>query len=168
MSIGPKLDDAINNSDVMRRTLFSLIFVARTKTTKYYAWSIIKNLIAELKSDYDFLKYIHIDEIEKLEDDIDDIKVISKFDQIPPSQIGQAVQEIVDIFRTKMGNKAGYFFLTEFKEILGERYYTVLKKMGVDLRLIDLQKEIYGWDSERHKIQKQYDSNIAYIRDNKD
>ena len=35
--------------------------------------------------------------------------------------------------------------------------------MGVDLRLIDLQKEIAGIDTEDYKIRDKIDSNIAYL-----
>lgn len=150
-------------SDVIKHTLYSLIVVARPKSSKDYAWSIIKRLLAELKKDYDFLKFIHIGEIENLEDNIDDINVVSDFNDVEPKRIGQAIQNIIDIFKTRMGNKAGYFFLTEFKETLGYTYYFIISDMGVDLRLIDLQKTIYGWDSQKHKIKEKFDSNIAYI-----
>ena len=153
----------INHSDVIKHTLYSLIVVARPKSSIDYAWSIIKRLLAELKTDYDFLKYIHIDEIENLEDTINDIAVTSGLNDIEPKKIGQAIQNIIDIFKTRMGNKAGYFFLTEFKETLGNEYYSIIKEMGVDLRLIDLQSKIYGWDSGKHKIKDKFDSNIAYI-----
>lgn len=156
-------NEDIQNSDVIRRTLYSLVFVARSKTSKDYAWSIIKRLLSELKTEHDFLKYIHIDEIETLEGTIDDITILSDFDDVDPKRIGEAIQNIVDTFKTRMGKKAGYFFLTEFKETLGYKYHTIIKKMGVDLRLIDLHKEIYGWDSEKHRIKDRFDSNIAFI-----
>ena len=153
----------IKNSDVIKRTLFSLIYVARLKTSKDYAWSIIKNLLTELKKDHDFLKYISIDEIKNIKDTIDDITVSSDFNNIDSNKIGEVIQNIVDIFKTRMGVKAGYFFLTEFKDKLGDEYHTVIKKMGVDLRLIDLQYEIYGWDSGKYKIKDKHDTNIAYL-----
>ena len=131
----------IQNSDVIKRTLFSLIFVARSKTSKDYAWSIIKKLLVELKENYSFLKYIKIDDIEKLENNICDIKVFSDFNNVEPKRIGSAIQNIIDIFKKRMGKKAGYFFLAEFKEVLGEEYHTIIKKMGVDLRLINYKKK---------------------------
>jgi len=58
--------ESVPNSDVIKRTLFSLIYVSRSKTTKDYAWTIVKNLLLDLKENYDFLKYIHIKEIKYL------------------------------------------------------------------------------------------------------
>ena len=156
----------IQKTDVIKRTLYSLIYVSRSKTSKDYAWSIIKRIIEELKADYDFLKYIKIGEIDKLNDSINDICVMSDFNKVESKRIGSAIQRIIDTFKTRMGNKAGYFFLTEFKEILGDEYHLIIKEMGVDLRLIELQSSIYGWDSGKHKIKSSYDSNIAYIEKN--
>ena len=158
--------NAVQNSDVIRHTLFSLIYVARSKTTKNYAWAIAKNLLIELRENYNFLEYIRIDETKNLRDTIDDISVISDFDDIDSKQIGEAIQSLVDLYKTRMGNKAGYFFLTEFKKALGEEYHSIIKKMGVDLRLIDLQKEIAGMDTEGYKIRDKRDSNIAFLEKN--
>jgi len=158
-----KKADRAQNSEVIKRTLFSLISVAQSKTSKDYAWSITKRLLTELKTDYDFLKYIRVNEIEKLADTIDDITVKSDFNNVEPKKIGDAIQNIVDVFKTRMGKKAGFFFLTEFKNALGEEYHSIIKKMGVDLRLIDLQNEIYGLDDGKYKIKDEYDSNIGYL-----
>ena len=163
-----KKNQKVKNSDIIKRTLFSLIYVARSKTPKDYAWSIIKQLLTELKKDHDFLKYIQIDDIEKLENTIDDITVLSDFNNIQSQNIGKAIQNIVDVFKNRMGSKAGYFFLTEFKEALGDEYHSILKEIGVDLRLIDLQKEIYGLESGEYKIKDKFDSNIAFLEKNGD
>lgn len=153
----------VKNSEVIKRTLYSLFFVARSKTSKDYAWSMIKRLLTELKTDYIFLKYIQIGEIEKLTENIDDITIMSDFNNVEPQKIGSAIQNLVDIFRTRMGAKAGYFFLTEFKEALGEKYNLIIKNMGVDLRLLDLRNEIYGWAPGEYKIKDKHDSNIGYL-----
>ena len=163
MNERPKKADRAQNSEVIKRTLFSLNSVARSKTSKDYAWSITKRLLTELKTDYDFLKYIRVNEIEKLADTIDDITVKSDFNNVEPKKIGDAIQNIVDVFKTRMGKKAGFFFLTEFKDVLGDEYHSIIKKMGVDLRLIDLQNEIYGLDDGKYKIKDEYNSNIGYL-----
>ena len=155
----------IKNSDVIKHTLFSLVSVANSKTSKDYAWSIIKKLLVELKRDHAFLKYIHIDEIKNLDNTMDDINVLSDFDSVEPKRIGQAIQNIVNLFKIRMGKKAGYFFLTEFKKVLGKEYHSIIKEMGVDLRIIDLQKDI----TFNHKIvnlldaHKKLDNTISQI-----
>ena len=153
----------VKNSDIIKCTLFSIIYVARSKTSKDYAWSIIRGLLTELKAEYDFLKYIHIADIENLADTMDDITVMPDFNQVEPKKIGKAIQNIVDIFKTRMGKKAGYFFLAEFKEVLGDRYHSIIKKWGVDLRISEIKDDIYGWDSEKYRIKDDEDTNIAFI-----
>jgi hypothetical protein len=35
--------------------------------------------------------------------------------------------------------------------------------MGVDLRLVELQNELYGVDTDKYKIKDDINSNIAYV-----
>ena len=156
----------VENSDVIKHILFSLVNIAGDKTSEDYAWSIVKNLLKELKETYDFLRFIRIDDLEYLENTIDDITVMSDMDHINPIELGKAIQNIIDVFRMRMGNKAGYFFIQEFKNDLGEKYHSIIKKMGVDLRLSDLQNELSGFDSREYKIKDDSDSNIAFIEKN--
>ena len=155
--------DETDNSDIMKRTLYSLVTVAITKTSDDYAWSTIKKLLNELKNDYDFLKYVQIGELEDLDNNIDDINIVSHMNAIEKKELGQAIQDLVDLYKKYLGKKAGYFFISEFKEILGERYHLIIKSIGVDLRLIDLQNEIYSIDSKKYKIKDDGSSNIAFV-----
>ena len=155
--------DEADNSDIMKRTLYSLVTVAITKTSDDYAWSTLKKLLNELKNDYDFLKYVQIGELEDLDNNIDDINIISHMNTIEKKELGQAIQDLVDLYKKYLGKKAGYFFISEFKEILGERYHLIIKSIGVDLRLIDLQNEIYSIDSKKYKIKDDGSSNIAFV-----
>jgi len=158
-----KIIRQIHNSDIIKHVIFSLVKVATVKTSEDYAWSIVKNLLRDLESDFDFLKFVYIDDLENLENNTDDIVVITDVDEIDPKKIGNAIQKIIDIFKEKMGSKAGFFFLREFEKILGEEYTNEIKKIGVDLRLIDLQKQIYGMGDSQYKIKNTSDSNIAFI-----
>jgi hypothetical protein len=162
-------DNVINvtNSEIIKKILYSLILVAKSKTSKDYAWGIIKNLLIDMSYDYSFLQYIHIGNLDNINDNIDDISVIIDFDSIEPKKIGETIQKIINLFRERLGRKAGYFFLSEFKEVLGNHYYEIIKKMGVDLRLIDLHEEIYGYGQESYEIKDKYNSNIAYLEKRK-
>ena len=155
----------VDKTDVIKKVLFSLVNVSTPKSSKDYAWSIIKTLLTELREKYDFLKYIEIDELDYLKNTIDDIKIKQGMNRVAPRQIGKAIQDIIDIFKTRMGTKAGYHFISEFKENLGEEYHTLIKKMGVDLRLIDLQNELVGMmKNTDYKIKEDSTgSNIAFL-----
>ena len=53
--------------------------------------------------------------------------------------------------------------MKEFQDYLGEDYRSIIKSMGVDLRLADLQDELGGWDSKQYTIKDDADVNIAFI-----
>ena len=153
----------LDNAHVIKRTLMSLIYVATTKTSDDYAWSSIKKLMNELRGTYDFLKYIQIKDIKHLRYKIDDINIQSNLNNIEPMELGKAIQDIIDLLKKYLGKKAGYFFIQEFREVLGEEYHKIIKSMGVDLRLVELQDELYGVDTGKYKIKDDSNSNIAYV-----
>lgn len=77
--------------------------------------------------------------------------------------MGRAIQNLVDVLKRHLGKRAGYFFMKEFQDDLGEDYRSIIKSMGVDLRLADLQDELGGWDSKQYTIKDDADVNIAFI-----
>jgi len=151
------------NSDVLKRTLMSLIIVARSKTSDDYAWASTKKLLNELRTKYDFLTSVSIGDISKINYVIDDISILSSFDKIEATDVGRAIQDIIDLLKKYLGKKAGYFFIQEFKEVLGEEYYQVIKNMGVDLRLVELQNEMSGIKIDEYRIKDSGSSNIAFV-----
>lgn len=153
----------LDNQHIVKRTLMSLIYVATTKTSDDYAWSSIKKLMNELRETYDFLKYIQIKDIKQLRYTIDDITIEPTLNNIEPRELGKAIQDIIDLLKKYLGKKAGYFFIQEFREVLGEEYNRIIKSMGVDLRLVELQNELYGVDTGKYKIKDDSNSNIAYV-----
>ena len=64
-----------------------MISVAKSKTSKDYAWGIIKNLVLEMSVDYDFLHYIQIDKLDNLKGSIDDISVMLDFDTVESTMV---------------------------------------------------------------------------------
>lgn len=153
----------VNNSEIIRHTLFSLITVSSLKTTDDYAWSVVKTLLKEESEKYNFLKYISIGNIEEIGYLMEDIKVKNDINKISSSQIGKAIQSLIDLVKKKLGSKAGYFFLQEFKSTLGVRYYMILQDMGVDLRLIELQSKLFGVGGSEYKIKEDKNSNIGFV-----
>jgi len=164
-------DDAealdIANSEVIKHTLISLIIVASSKTSNDYAWAVIKKLLRELKTNYSFLRFIEIGDISSLNYSIEDISVSYDFDKVKSKQVGMSIQNLIDLFKKYLGTKAGYFFIEEFKNVLGEKYHDIIKKMDVDLRLIELQNELFGLEIKDYKIRESYGSNIAFVEKTK-
>jgi hypothetical protein len=153
----------IDNSEILKHTLFSLIHVATLKTSDDYAWASVKKLIRELKDKYTFLEYIEIGNIAYLNYNIEDIKISSEMNDINPKEVGKAIQDIVDLVKKYLGEKAGYFFIQEFREILGDTYHSIIKKMGVDLRLVELQDQYSYLETGKYKIKDDKNSNIGFV-----
>ena len=153
-----------NNSEIIRYTLFSLITVATSKTSDDYAWSSIKNILKKSEKNYHFLQYVAIGDLEDIDYIMEDIKINSDINSIHPRDLGRAIQDIIDSLKTKLGKKAGYFFLDEFKSKLGEEYHSIIKSIGVDLRLIELQQQIGGLRESGYQLKDSKDSNIAFIK----
>lgn len=104
----------VKNTEIFKHTLISIINVASLKTSDNYAWSSQKKLIKDLNPNYDFLRYIHIANIEELTYSTDDIKIDNKINYINPKKIGKAIQDLVDLLKKYLGKKADYFFISEF------------------------------------------------------
>ena len=153
----------IKNSDILKNTLMSLIKVARSKTSDDYAWSSIKKLLIELNTKYTCLRFVHIGKINEINYNINDIIIDDDFERIESLELGKAIQDIIDLLKKYLGKKAGYFFIQEFKSVLGERYYNIIKDIGVDLRLVELQNEFSGVDTRGFKIKDSGSSNIAFV-----
>ena len=153
----------IDNSEILKHTLFSLIHVATLKTSDDYAWASIKKLIRELKSNYSFLQHVQIGSLSYLKYTMEDIQISAEINNIDPKELGKAIQEIVDLVRKYLGEKAGYFFIQEFREILGDTYHSIIKKMGVDLRLVELEDQYSYFESGKYKIKDDKNSNIAFF-----
>lgn len=153
-----------DNSSIIKHSLYSLIYVATTKTSDEYAWTTMKEILFELTKKYDFLENVKIKNNEDINYKIDDIKISDNINKIQASKIGDALQDFIDILKERLGSRAGYFFLQEFKQILGEEYHDLIKSMGVDLRLISLKQELKDLESGEYHIKDDRNSNIAYIK----
>jgi hypothetical protein len=153
----------IDNSEILKHTLFSLVHVSSLKTSDDYAWAAVKKLIRELKNKYLFLNYIQIGNISYLNYTIEDIKISPEINDIDPKELGKAIQDIVDLVKKYLGEKAGHFFIQEFREILGDTYHSIIKKMGVDLRLVELQDQYSCFEPGKYKIKDDKNSNIAFV-----
>ncbi len=153
----------IENSDIMKHTLASLLNVASNKTSIDYARSSVKTLLRDLEGNYDFLKYVNIKTLKQIENNIDAINVKSDMDCVQPKEVGKAIQELIDVLRKHLGEKAGYFFIKEFRDDLGDEYHAYIRDLGVNLRIAELQEELGKIDVEQYKIKENRDINIAFI-----
>ena len=156
----------IENSDIVKHTLASLLNVASNKTSIDYARSSVKTLLRDLEADYDFLRYVNIKTLKQIENNIDAINVKSDIDCVRPKEVGKAIQELIEVLKRHLGKKAGYFFIKEFRDDLGDEYHTYIRDLGVNLRIAEIQEELGKIDVEQYKIKENREINIAFIEKN--
>ncbi|MFH1101679.1 MAG: hypothetical protein V1726_06565 [Methanobacteriota archaeon] len=163
-----------DNADVLKHVLKSFVNIISTKTSSSHAWLTVKVLVKKLSEEHNFLKNVDIVDkkfiagyqpgYQPLDNDPFIIDFLLEIDEVNPKEIGRAIQSLADILKKNLGEKAGYYFLREFQDNLGEYYCSLIRAMGVDFRLVDLQNDVYGLEPSNYTIKEDGKTNIAFIK----
>jgi len=164
----------VNNSEVMTKVLNSFFHVIGTKTSPAHAWLTLKIILQNLEYEYDFIKNVDVVDIKEVNDFLKeknytkiDFSIVDiqteVVDTIYKEEVGKAIQSLADKLKKSLGTTAGYHFMSEFINELGDEYSTIIKSIGVELRLVDMQDELYGRVIENYKLEEDKGSNIAFI-----
>jgi hypothetical protein len=129
-------------SDVMKNVLKTLVTISSRKTDLPFAIMTMEDLIKRLEVKYDFLKLVQINDDVYNEETTDIISVMSGINKISPMELGHALYAIIDSMNRRLGENAGHFFIKEIRNKLGDDYLSVMKDMGVDLGVMQLESEI--------------------------
>ena len=151
-----------NNTDIMNKVMNSFFKVIGKRTTPAHAWLTLKILIGKLTYNYNFLNSIYVTEINEIKEmeyydtDIQNIINIESdvIDNVNRKMIGKAIQSLSDELVKYLGKKAGYHLLCEFRYDIGNEYFSIIKSMGVDFHLEELQNDLYEWVSEDEKVEE--------------
>ena len=131
----------LENSKVVKNVLVNLINISGRKTSKGHALNTINFLLKKLENKYDFLRNVKIIDNRYIEDEAA-VDVRSEINKINPDNMGKALSDIITTMHYNLGDKAGHFFIKELQRNIGGDYNEVIKEMGVDLGLMQLEKEI--------------------------
>lgn len=131
----------IENSEVVKHVLNTLINISGRKTNAEYAVSTMNNLIKNLKGKYNFLKNVDIKDTRFLELS-EPVTVMSDIDKVNSTDVGKALYDIIKTMNVTLGKNAGYFFIKEFRNNVGDNYYSIMEEMGIDLGLLQLEFEV--------------------------
>ena len=131
----------IENSEVVRHILQTLINISSRKTTKVEAISTMFDSIKKLQLKYDFLKHIEIKDTRYLETE-DPVTVMSDINGVKSIDVGKALHDIIKTINTNLGRGAGYFFIKELKNNIGENYSSIIQEMGLDFGVMQLEFEV--------------------------
>ena len=102
----------IKNSEVLGGILRTLYMVASRRTSQTFAATVIGAIIKTLEQNYDFLRYINIENPEYTNSEIV-INISNEIDTVEPTKIGTAVEAIIRIVYMDLVGKTGLFFMKE-------------------------------------------------------
>lgn len=135
----------LEKSDIIKNLLSTVIDISGRKTNKGYAISTMDSLIKKLKTRFEFLKHVQIKDTRFSEDE-GPVSVVSDINAVEPSEVGKAINEIITTMDRSLGKNAGHFFIKEIQSTLSDEYNSSIKDMGVDLGLLQLEREVEEWE----------------------
>ena len=134
----------IENSEVMKKVLTTLVNISNRKAASGNVVSIMDSLITKLEGKYDFLKLVEIKDT-RFREVADLITVMSDLNNVPPTEVGKAIHEIIFSMNESLGRDAGFYFIKEIGHRIGDECYATIRyDMDVNLNL--MQRE---WDVSR-------------------
>ena len=131
----------VDNSELLKDLLTNLVSISGRKTNQRHALFMLESTIEQLKKDYSFLENIDIND-NIFDEDIEPITIMKDVDTVSYQKVGPALKDIIVTLTNKLGTDAGHFFLKELSQKLDDKSITVMKDMGVDLYMLQLEKEI--------------------------
>ena len=129
-------------SDLMKNVLKTLISISSRKTDLPFALMTMEDLIKRLEPKYDFLKLVQINDDVYNEETANIVSVMSDINKVPPTEVGKALYAIIASLNRSLGDRAGHFFIKEIRNTLSDEYISVMKTMGVDLGMMQLEDEV--------------------------
>jgi hypothetical protein len=142
------------NSEVLGGILRTLYFVASRRTSQTFAATVIGAIIKTLEQNYDFLRYVNIENPEFTNSEII-INVSTEMNTVETSKIGTAIEAIIRIVYIDLVGKTGLFFMKELKEHAGEQIVSELRNFGVDLALLQTEQRYMHRQHRKKKQQAQ-------------
>ena len=121
----------------------SVIAVVARRTSDNFAIIILGNAIDHLQEKYNLLKYVRILDTQYIETE-QFISIDPKLNDFEQEEIAKSLRELIEMVTTSIGRNAGFFFIREIKDHIGFECHTSLKKMDVDLDILQ-----YGFTFDR-------------------
>ena len=131
----------LEKSAIVENLLNILINISGRKTDRGHAIITMDAVMKKLEDKYDFLKHVQIKDTRYIED-VDTVSVMSDINVVESSEMGRALQDIITTMDSSLGKDAGHFFIKELRTSLDDDYKTSMDDMGVDLSLMQLEREV--------------------------
>jgi len=152
----------MTNSYVLGQILCAIYHVASRRTTRSFAAKVIGSIVKNLQTQYDFLKYVTINDKGVL-DEKEAVAISPDINTIDKQRIGKSIEAIVRIVYMDIIGKAGLFFISEIKRQAGEDIISALVEYNVDLASLQVeQHHIYRSREAKRRRKKDDVSLLGY------
>jgi len=132
---------SLENSEIVENLLNVLIDISGRKTDRGHAIFTLESVIRKLEDKYGFLTNIEVNDTRYLEF-VNPIDVTSDINNTSSADIGEALHDIITTMDSSLGDDAGHFFIKEIRNKLSDEYRFSMDEMGVDLSLMQLEREV--------------------------
>ncbi len=144
----------LKNAEVIGGILRTLYSVASRRTSQTFAATVIGAILKTLEQNYEFLKYINIENPEFTNSEII-INISEEINSVDSHRLGTAIEAIIRIVYMDLVGKTGLFFIKELKQQAGEQIITQLRTYGVDLALLQTEQRYMHRQHRKKKQQTQ-------------
>ncbi len=140
--IGVNLDIVqLTHEALVKHVIKSLVDVLSEASAQSYAVLAVDNVLKKMDDRYGYLKYVKIDDT-RYSEGINAISIPAGLNTIRSSEIGRAIQKIIESIAVSLGDEAGQYFIERFSQRLGKTYLMRMEEMGVNLHMIQLKQNL--------------------------
>lgn len=137
--IKQSLKSRIRNSDILKHSIKTLFDILDREIGRDYAFSTISEVVKRFRTEYSLLEYVTINDIRSIQN-VDLVSVMPNIDELEPTNVGTAIQKIIQEINYLLGEQGGFTFIEKLKNNFNEDYISKLGKMGVDFNVLQLSQ----------------------------
>ena len=126
---------------IFRHIIKALIDVLGKTSTEAYAIYAMNTFLRKTDGSYEFLKQVKIDQAADPHE-VYRISIMNNFDSLSETDVRRAIQQLLEVIVSSLGEKPGNQFIQDFKDSLEKKYLLKLEEIGVNLHMIELHQEL--------------------------
>ena len=141
------------NTTMVTKILTVLYKISKRKTTEGYTFILMNSIKEKLQPIYPFLTKIRFKDIRFIEE-YDFIIIDPQIENVSIKQICYGLRDFLKTMYESLGKDAGPFFYKEISIKIGDKLNATLQTYGVDLQVMQLEKEIQDLEERIIKMIK--------------
>jgi hypothetical protein len=137
--IKQSLKSQIRNSDILKHSIKTLFDILDREIGRDYAFSTISEVVERFRTEYSLLEYVTINDIRSIQN-VDLVSVMPNIDELEPTNVGTAIQKIIQEINYLLGEQGGFTFIEKFRNNFNEDYISKLGEMGININVLQLSQ----------------------------